>query len=83
MQLFVFLWKYVWKLLGFGYMHENKIFFFWKRKLILKNFEIFFWIFKKKIRNVSEKTKYFNTGYISYSVNIQPNIMQNWWENMW
>jgi hypothetical protein len=60
---------------------KHFVFAFSKRKLILKDFEIFF-NFQKKIRNVLEKTKYFNTGYISYSVNIQPDIMQNWWENM-
>jgi hypothetical protein len=25
-----------------------------------------------------EKTRYFNTGFVFYSVNIQPDIMQNW-----
>jgi len=71
------------KILGFGYMHENKTFCFCflKKEINFKRFEIFF-NFQKKIRNVLEKTKYFNTGYISYSVNIQPDIMQNWWENM-
>jgi hypothetical protein len=28
------------------------------------------------------KTRYFNTRFVSYSVNIQPNIMQNYWKNM-
>ena len=60
-------------------MHENKIFFFvfekgnWFKSFwdfFLKCFD-FFW-------NVSEKTGYFNTGFVFYSVNIQPDIMQNW-----
>jgi hypothetical protein len=48
MQLFVFLWKYVWKLLGFGYMHENKIFFFLKKEINFKKFWDFFLNFQKK-----------------------------------
>jgi len=28
--------------------------------------------------NISMKTRYFNTGFVSYSVSIQPNIKQNW-----
>jgi hypothetical protein len=40
-----------------------------------------FWDFFKKcfdfFWNISEKTRYFNTGFLFYSVNIQPNIMQN------
>jgi hypothetical protein len=46
------------KFLGFGRMHEKKLFFLKK--------------------NISEKTRYFNTGFLSYSVSIQPNIKQNW-----
>jgi hypothetical protein len=49
-------------------MHENKIFFFLEREINLKVLN-FFW-------NISEKTRYFNTGFIFYNVNIQPNIMQ-------
>jgi hypothetical protein len=48
-------------------MHENKIFFFLEREINLKVLN-FFW-------NISEKTRYFNTGFIFYNVNIQPNIM--------
>jgi len=29
-----------------------------------------------------EKTKYFNIVSVSYSVNKQPDIMQNYWKNM-
>jgi hypothetical protein len=53
-------------------MHENKIFFFLEREINLKVLN-FFW-------NISEKTRYFNTGFIFYNVNIQPNIMQKWVE---
>jgi hypothetical protein len=49
-------------------MHENKIFFFLEREINLKVLN-FFW-------NISEKTRYFNTGFIFYNVNIQPDIMQ-------
>jgi hypothetical protein len=31
-----------------------------------------------KYINISKKTGYFNIGFVSYSVNIQPDIMQNW-----
>jgi hypothetical protein len=66
------------KLLGFDCMHENKIFlFFLKRKLIKKKFEIFF-NFKFFLIKVSKKTMYFNIESISYNVNIQPDIMQNY-----
>jgi hypothetical protein len=59
-------------------MHENKIFlFFLKRKLIKKKFEIFF-NFKFFLIKVSKKTMYFNIESISYNVNIQPDIMQNY-----
>jgi hypothetical protein len=30
--------------------------------------------------NVSEKIKYFNTGSVSHNVNIQSDIMQNYWK---
>jgi hypothetical protein len=55
-------------ILGFGCMHENKIFFlFLKREINLKVLN-FFW-------NISEKIEYFNTKFVFYSVNIQPDIM--------
>ena len=56
--------------LGFGRMRKNKIFFcFWKEKINLKFWELFFefWIF---FLNIPKKTMYFNTGYVFYSVNI-------------
>jgi DNA-dependent RNA polymerase auxiliary subunit epsilon len=34
--------------------------------------------FQKKIRNGLKKTEYFNIEFVSYCVNIQPDIMQNW-----
>jgi hypothetical protein len=60
-------------ILGFGCMHENKMFFFvffflfLKREINLKVLN-FFW-------NISEKIEYFNTKFVFYSVNIQPDIM--------
>jgi hypothetical protein len=62
------------KFLGFGRM--KTLFFekgnwfksFWD--FVLKYFD-FFW-------NISKKIRYFNTGFVFYSVNIQPDIMQNW-----
>jgi len=44
----------------------------------LKVFEIFWKCFEFFFWNISEKTGYFNTGFVFYSVNIQPDIMQNW-----
>jgi len=71
--------------LGFGCMHETKIFLFFvcffKEKINLK-FMNLFWILNLFFWNFLEKTKYFNTGSVSYNVNIQPNIMQNYWKNM-
>jgi hypothetical protein len=50
-----------------------------KKEINSKVFETFFLnvlnFFKK---NISEKTGYFNTRFVFYSVNIQPDIMQNW-----
>ena len=67
------------KFLGFGRMHENKIFFiFLKGAINLKYLRFFEFILKLKKKNISEKIRYFNTGFVSYSVSIQPNIMQNW-----
>jgi len=53
------------KILEFGRMRQN-IFF-----LLFGNVLNFF-------KNISEKTGYFNTGFVFYSVNIQSDIMQNW-----
>jgi hypothetical protein len=59
------------KLLGFDRMHENKtfVFCFLKEKINLKILR-FFLTFKKKIGNLPEKIRYFNTGFVSYGVNI-------------
>jgi hypothetical protein len=57
--------------------YENKNFFF-KREIDLKVFEIFFENDLNFFLKYFKKTGYFNTGFIFYSVNIQPNIMQNW-----
>ena len=65
-------------------------FLFFYEKYDLKNFKIwpyatkYFFLFFENVLNffffgkLSEKTRYFNTGFVFYSVNIQPNIMQNW-----
>jgi hypothetical protein len=37
-----------------------------------------FFIFENALNFFPEKTGYFNTGFVFYSVNIQPDIMQNW-----
>jgi hypothetical protein len=54
------------KILEFGHMQQKKNIFL----NVLKSFYFFL--------NISEKTGYFNTGFVFYSVNIQPDIMQNW-----
>jgi hypothetical protein len=65
-------------ILGFGRMHENKIFFcfflcFLKREINLKVLRFFLNFFI----NISEKARYFNTEFVSYNVKIQPNIKKN------
>jgi hypothetical protein len=49
-------------------MHENKIFFFvfWENEINLKVLKIFDNFF----RNISKKAEYFNTKFVSYSVNL-------------
>ena len=70
-------------ILGFDRMHENKIFFCFffcllKRKINLKVLRFFLNFLKIIFRNISEKAKYFNTRFVSYSVKIEPNIKQKW-----
>jgi hypothetical protein len=58
------------------------IFCFWKEEINLNIFlECFWncWIFFKRFRR---KPCIFNTRFVFYSVNIQPNIIQNYWKNM-
>jgi hypothetical protein len=62
------------KLLGFDRMHENKIFFYLLKGEINLKYLIFF---LNLFRKVLEETRYFNTGSVSYSISIQPNIKQN------
>jgi len=52
------------KILGFGRKQKKYFFALWKC------FEFF-------LKNISEKTGYFNIRFLFYSVNIQPDIMQN------
>ena len=68
------------KFLGFGRMHENKIyiFFVFEKWNWFKSFwDLFLRFFEIVFLNISEKTTYFNIGLVFYSVNIQPDIMQN------
>jgi hypothetical protein len=55
--------------LEFDRMHENKIFFsfcFLKREINLKVLRFVF----EYVREILEKIRYFNTGFISYNVKI-------------
>jgi hypothetical protein len=67
-------------ILGLGCMHENKTFFCFFFFLLKREINLKVLRFLKKIvfRNISEKAEYFNTGFVFYSVKIQPNIKQNW-----
>jgi len=47
-----------------------------KREINLKVLRFCFEIFRF-FRNILTKTEYFNTGFVFYSVKIQPNIKQN------
>jgi hypothetical protein len=76
---FVFYENMLGKILGFGRMLQKKIFFY-----VFENGNWFksFWDFFLNVLNlfffnILEKTGYFNTGFVFYSVNIQPDIMQN------
>jgi hypothetical protein len=61
--------------LEFNCMYENKIlFYFLKIKINLKVLGFL----KKKIWNISKKTKYFNIRFIFYNINRQYDIIQNW-----
>jgi hypothetical protein len=51
-QFFVFCFFFenmLGKLWEFGYIHENKTFFFLKEEINLKNFEFYFEMFQKKL----------------------------------
>jgi hypothetical protein len=50
-------------------VHQNSFF-------LSENFLKFFYFFY--FWNILKKTEYFNTRFLSYSVNIQTDIMQNW-----
>jgi len=59
-------------------MKTKYFFWFLKREIDLKVFETFFLnVLKFKKKTISEKTGYFNTGFVFYGVNIQPDIKQN------
>jgi hypothetical protein len=68
----------------FGFLKHEKDAIFVFEKYAWKNFRIwpctikYFFLFEIFfLKNILEKTRYFNTGFIFYSVNIQPDIMQN------
>jgi hypothetical protein len=69
MQFLFFYEKYAWKFFRIWPYATKNIFFLFEN--VLKIIYLFFW-------NISEKIGYFNTGFVFYSVNIQPDIMQNW-----
>jgi hypothetical protein len=77
-NMFFFFKKSILKnVLRFDRMHKNKIFLIiLKEKINLKILEIFFNL-QIFLRSISEKTRFFNIESISYSVNIQPDILQN------
>jgi hypothetical protein len=54
-------------------MHENKTYFyvFEIGRFVLKKIGFYF--------KISRITKYLNTGFVSYNVNLQPNIKWNSW----
>ena len=66
MWFFVFYENMIGKLLGFGRMH--------KKKKIKWKFFIFFKFWRK--------LGIFNIESVSYSVSLQPDIMQNYWKNL-
>jgi hypothetical protein len=74
-------------------MKKDAIFVFFNEKYAWKNFRIwpyttkYFFLFENVLKyffiiisfwNILEKTRYFKTGFVFYSVNIQPDIMHNW-----
>jgi hypothetical protein len=67
--LVFFFEKYAWKNLRI-WSYATKYFF------LFENVLIFFKIFQSKTGYFN--TGYFNTGFVFYSVNVQPDIMQNW-----
>ena len=48
-------------------------YFFWN--------EFIFWFFAFFFK-CKRKPNIFNTGFVSYNISLQPNIMQNYWKNM-
>jgi len=81
--LIFFSWKYAWKhfrIWPYAWKQNMFLFFFCllKRKINLKVLRFFLNFFKIVFRNISEKAKYFNTRFVSYSVKIEPNIKKKW-----
>jgi len=62
------------KLLGFGHMHENQTYIFFSNESLCLNV----WIFLKFWRKIGT----FNIRSVSYSVSLQPDIIQNYWKNI-
>jgi len=65
--------KYAWKTFRI-LPYARKQNFFFEMNLFF-DFLLFFLKFKRK-------ANIFNTGFVSYNISLQPNIMQNCWKNM-
>jgi len=46
------------------------------------NLKVLRFVFEIFFRHISEKAEYFNNEFVFYSINIHPDIMQNWKENI-
>jgi hypothetical protein len=57
---------------------ERCKFFFFKKKICLENFLGFGRMHEILLLLFSGENRVFNTGFVFYNVNIQPDIMQNW-----
>ena len=60
----------------FQNMRKMQVFFF-SENMLGKVFKIWSWAWKHFFFNILEKIGYFNTGFVFYNVNIQPDTMQN------
>jgi hypothetical protein len=66
--------------MDFGVCTKTKHFFVFLRENEFKIF-LMFLNFQKKFKKSFGENGYFNIRFVSYSVNIQPDIMQNYWKN--
>jgi hypothetical protein len=67
------------KPLGFGRTKIKHFFFVFLKRGNQFNFFLIFDFFKK---NFWRKPDIFNTGFVSYNISLQLDIMQNSWKNM-